>query len=188
MSAPTLTPPPLPDPSASSLPDPTTSQPPGALPTPAPEAPPSIYAGAVSRLAAYVLDVIIVAVAVAGGSAVFGFLVTVITGRQLHLTGERDVAGIALAVAWLVYFAGWWAVTGSTLGMALFGLRVVHRDGTTPASPLSAILRALTFPLSVLLFGLGFLGILFHPRRRALHDLLAGTAVVYAPRPSPRRL
>ena len=187
-SAPTLTPPPLPDPSASPLPDPTTSQPPGALPAPAPEAPPSIYAGAVSRLAAYVLDVVIVAVAVAGGSAVFGFLVTVITGRQLHLTGERDVAGIALAVAWLVYFAGWWAVTGSTLGMALFGLRVVHRDGTTPASPLAAILRALTFPLSVALFGLGFLGILFHSRRRALHDLLAGTAVVYAPRPSPRRL
>jgi uncharacterized RDD family membrane protein YckC len=38
-----------------------------------------------------------------------------------------------------------------------------------------------TFPLSVALFGLGFLGILFHTQRRALHDLIAGTAVVYDP-------
>jgi hypothetical protein len=36
------------------------------------------------------------------------------------------------------------------------------------------------FPLSFLLFGLGFLGILVQRERRALHDLIAGTAVVYS--------
>jgi len=36
------------------------------------------------------------------------------------------------------------------------------------------------FPLTVLLFGLGFPGILVQRERRALHDLIAGTAVVYA--------
>jgi hypothetical protein len=36
------------------------------------------------------------------------------------------------------------------------------------------------FPLSFLLFGLGFLGILIQRERRALHDLIAGTAVVCA--------
>lgn len=64
--------------------------------------------------------------------------------------------------------------------MALLGLRVVRPDGTK-ASVTSAAVRALTFPLSVALFGLGFLGILFHTQRRALHDLIAGTAVVYSP-------
>jgi hypothetical protein len=36
------------------------------------------------------------------------------------------------------------------------------------------------FPLSFLLFGLGFLGILVQREHRALHDLIAGTAVVYS--------
>ena len=55
----------------------------------------------------------------------------------------------------------------------------------------------LAFPLSFLLFGLGFLLILVQRERRALHDLIAGTAVVYdwdaraclpaLPRPSPGR-
>jgi len=41
------------------------------------------------------------------------------------------------------------------------------------------VLRAAVFPLSFLFFGLGFTGILFGRERRALHDVLAGTAVVY---------
>jgi type VI protein secretion system component VasF len=36
------------------------------------------------------------------------------------------------------------------------------------------------FPLSFLLLGLGFTGILVQRERRALHDLIAGSAVVYA--------
>jgi uncharacterized RDD family membrane protein YckC len=38
--------------------------------------------------------------------------------------------------------------------------------------------RALAFPLSFLLCGLGFTGIFLQRNRRALHDLIAGTAVV----------
>jgi uncharacterized RDD family membrane protein YckC len=142
------------------------------------------YAGAVSRLAAYVLDVVVLSALVAGGSAVTAFLVTVITGRELHLSSDRDLAGVGLALGWFAYFAGSWAVTGRTPGMAVLGLRVVRPDGQ-PASVASAVLRALAFPLSVALFGLGFLGILFQPQRRALHDLIAGTAIVYAPRITP---
>jgi hypothetical protein len=40
--------------------------------------------------------------------------------------------------------------------------------------------RTLAFPLSFLLCGLGFTGIFLQRNRRALHDLIAGTAVVYA--------
>ncbi len=41
------------------------------------------------------------------------------------------------------------------------------------------MIRTLVFPLSFLLLGLGFTGILFQRDRRALHDMIAGTAVVY---------
>jgi uncharacterized RDD family membrane protein YckC len=62
--------------------------------------------------------------------------------------------------------------------MAALGVRVVRADGAA-AEPRRGVVRALVFPLSFLLFGLGFLGILVQRERRALHDLIAGTAVVY---------
>lgn len=138
------------------------------------------YAGAVTRLMAYIVDVIAVSALFTAGTTAVKFLIAIITGVDFDLSVERHVGGTALAVWSFVYFAGAWAVTGRTIGMALLGLRVVRPDGTK-ASAASAAIRALTFPLSVALFGLGFLGILFHTQRRALHDLIAGTAVVYSP-------
>ena len=70
-------------------------------------------------------------------------------------------------------------IGGKTFGMALLGLRVVRRDGGM-AGPRRAVVRTLVFPLSFLLCGLGFTGILLGNQRRALHDLIARTAVVYA--------
>jgi hypothetical protein len=55
---------------------------------------------------------------------------------------------------------------------------VVAADGTE-AGPRRGTIRALAFPLSFLLCGLGFTGIFLQRNRRALHDLIAGTAVVY---------
>ena len=63
--------------------------------------------------------------------------------------------------------------------MALFGVRVVGDDGTYPTHR-QAVVRALALPLSFLLLGLGFVGILLGDRRRALHDVIAGTAVIYS--------
>ena len=135
-------------------------------------------AGAVSRLAAYVVDVVSVSALFSAGSTAAAFLVRVVTGRHLGLDGDRDVAGVALALWTFAYFAVSWATAGMTPGMALLGVRVVRADGSAAGTG-RAVVRTLAFPLSVALFGLGFLGILFHTRRRALHDLIAGTAVVY---------
>ena len=63
--------------------------------------------------------------------------------------------------------------------MAVLGVRVVAADGSA-VQPKQGIIRALVFPLSFLLFGLGFLGILVQREHRALHDLIAGTTVVYS--------
>ena len=61
----------------------------------------------------------------------------------------------------------------------MLGVRVVRADGAV-AEPRRGVIRSLVFPLSFLLLGLGFLGILVQRERRALHDLIAGTAVIYA--------
>jgi uncharacterized RDD family membrane protein YckC len=63
--------------------------------------------------------------------------------------------------------------------MAVLGVRVVRADGAI-ADPWRGVVRAIVFPLSFLFLGLGFLGILVQREHRALHDLIAGTAVVYA--------
>ena len=63
--------------------------------------------------------------------------------------------------------------------MAVLGIRVVKADGTT-LPPSRAVVRTLAFPLSFLLCGLGFLGILVGREHRALHDVIAGSAVIYA--------
>jgi uncharacterized RDD family membrane protein YckC len=63
--------------------------------------------------------------------------------------------------------------------MAVLGIRVVKSDGS-PVGARQAIIRTLTLPLSIIVFGLGFLGILTNPRRYAWHDRFAKTAVVYS--------
>jgi uncharacterized RDD family membrane protein YckC len=143
-----------------------------------PTTPADAYAGAVSRLAAYVVDLGALSTLLAVGSAVAAFLIAVITGHEPDLSRDRDLAGVGLGIWGFVYFAGSWALAGRTLGMALLGVRVARPDGTA-ISALQAVIRTLAFALSVALFGLGFLGILFHAQRRALHDLIAGTTVVY---------
>ena len=63
--------------------------------------------------------------------------------------------------------------------MALVGLEVVTTDGRHVGAG-RAVLRTICIPLSLILLGIGVLMILIDRRRRALHDLIAGTAVVYA--------
>jgi uncharacterized RDD family membrane protein YckC len=41
------------------------------------------------------------------------------------------------------------------------------------------LIRVLVYPLSFLVLGLGLLGVVFNPQRRAWHDRLAKTTVVY---------
>ena len=63
--------------------------------------------------------------------------------------------------------------------MALVGLEVVTKDGH-PVDAGRAVLRTLFLPLSLILLGIGIMMILVNRQRRALHDLIAGTAVVYS--------
>ncbi|HSZ40060.1 MAG TPA: RDD family protein [Trebonia sp.] len=138
------------------------------------------YAGAASRFAAYAVDVIVSWGAFTLGLAGVTFAIRIITGHSVswHLGGSIAV-GVVFAVWELTYFGYCWAAAGRTPGMALFGLRVVRADGAD-LDPWRGVLRALFFPLSVLVCGLGFAGILVQREHRALHDLLAGSAVIYS--------
>jgi uncharacterized RDD family membrane protein YckC len=137
------------------------------------------YAGSVSRFLAYAIDIAASSGVFALALAAISYVASVVIGRQVSWSKDNIVVAI-IFVAWqFVYFGYSWAASGKTFGMAVLGVRVVRADGTS-LDPRHAALRALVFPLSFLLCGLGFAGILVQRERRALHDLIAGTAVVYA--------
>lgn len=137
------------------------------------------YAGFASRFTAYVVD--------AGAStgvfmltlAAISFAVSVVTNKSPDWNTSDPWVGAAYAIWLFIYFAYSWAASGKTFGMALLGVRVVRSDGAD-AGGRRAVVRTLALPLSFLIFGLGFVGILLGRRRRALHDVIAGTVVIYS--------
>jgi uncharacterized RDD family membrane protein YckC len=137
------------------------------------------YAGSVSRLLAFIIDVLVSAGLFALGLAVTSLAIQVVTGQPVSWNRTNIIIAIIFGAWEFFYFAYSWAASGRTFGMAVLGVRVVQADGGT-LGPWRGVLRALVFPLSFLFFGLGFLGILVQREHRALHDLLAGTAVIYA--------
>jgi uncharacterized RDD family membrane protein YckC len=124
------------------------------------------YAGGASRLVAF-------------ATALLSYAWQIFTGHPIDVSSHKIIAGIILALWVFFYFSYQWATSGKTIGMAIFGLQVVSVDGSL-ASIRQACIRTLALPLSFLALGLGFLGIFTNRERRAWHDLIAKTAVVYS--------
>jgi uncharacterized RDD family membrane protein YckC len=149
-------------------------------------------AGFVSRLAAFVLDVVIVSMS----SIVFAALSSLIlsffgfSARDLSLEAPARnslavlqiiiIALAALAVLLFIpaYFVLFWVLVGATPGQRILGLKVM-RTGTQRLSWWRAIVRYVGYWVSALPLFLGFLWILVDTRRQGWHDKLADTIVVY---------
>ncbi len=136
------------------------------------------YAGPVSRLVALAGDI-------AGSVFIFGFvglialyLVNVITPAEVTLTSGSWVHLIVLAGWELLWF--WLPVAwfGRTPAMAIVGLAVVRRDGSDVHSG-AALARALVLPLSIVFAIVAMIGLFIGRERRALHDVVSDTVVVY---------
>jgi uncharacterized RDD family membrane protein YckC/cytoskeletal protein CcmA (bactofilin family) len=133
---------------------------------PAPAPPPISAAlpraGFWRRMAALLLDVVLV-----------GFLMSV-----LH--HEYNLELVVLAA----YGAVMWKTRGSTIGGIVFDLRVVRLDGRQIDWE-TAIIRALSCFLSLAVAGLGFIWIAFDSNNQAWHDKIAGTVVVRVAKGAP---
>lgn len=136
------------------------------------------YAGVVTRLTGFAIDALVVLVVFAGAGQVFDYLMSAVFGADVRLRDAPWISGLLLLGWAFVYCAYSLAAGGRTLGMAIVGLRAVARDGSTLTTK-QAVIRVLVTPLSFLFFFLGMWLIVIRRDRRALHDLIAGTAVVY---------
>jgi uncharacterized RDD family membrane protein YckC len=131
------------------------------------------------RLVAYLLDTVPFVVAAAASIWIWGPVLQ----REVTFLAMWIDGALWLAACVLWQFLGNWG--GGTPGKRLMGLRVVAADGGVPGFGVS-LARALAWLiLSTPLANFGFWMSLFHPRTRALHDIISGTYVVeYGPRRS----
>lgn len=153
------------------------------------------YAGFVSRLIAFSLDLLLVVagqiIVVVMINIVFNFLG--LNALVEALTGWEPDSGVDSPVARLVrwftaflssflffgiYSILFWLLIDRTPGKALLGLRVVRPDGDK-LTFWRAVRRAVGYILSALPLFLGYLWVLVDDRRRGWHDKLADTVVVY---------
>ncbi|MFQ5847576.1 MAG: RDD family protein [Candidatus Methylomirabilales bacterium] len=106
-----------------------------------------------------------------GGGTVAGAMT-----RQVRFVASGAAVVAAFAVS-LAYHVVCWGQGGQTPGKMLLGLQVVRWDGGEIGYG-RAFLRWVGYFVALLPLGFGVILALFHPRRRGLHDLLAGTCVV----------
>jgi uncharacterized RDD family membrane protein YckC len=117
---------------------------------------------------------------------VAGLLALLITGGALdphRLAHKLLVQALVLAFS-AAYFALSWMRGGQTIGMRAWRLRVASSEGTR-LSITRASLRFLVALVSLLALGAGFWWILIDPKKRAWHDLAAGTVVARIEKTDP---
>lgn len=146
--------------------------PPVALPPPAAQPPVVISAATLPRvgfwlrLAAGLLDFVIIGIALGLFRGIF----------RVDLDGPG-----ALFFGLAAYSAMMWKSRGTTIGGVVCGLKVVRTDDR-PIDWTIAIVRALSAFLSFAVAGLGFIWVAFDSERQSWHDKIAGTTIVKVPK------
>lgn len=115
--------------------------------------------------------------------AIFLFLLplAVFSGVS-HLVPGPGLLWLYLFLLLGVYFIGCWVRAGQTLAMKTWGLRVVDAQTSRHLRPLQAAVRYgmgwLCWPT-----GLALLWSFLDPDGQFLHDRIAGTRILYEPKP-----
>ncbi|MFP6663693.1 MAG: RDD family protein [Deltaproteobacteria bacterium] len=158
-----------------------------AAPLPAAVAPPLPpvkqirLAKAATRVAAFAVDLLLLALAdiVIGVLAAFAIGLASVTTQTFFVDGHQAVEQftfVGSACFVFFYFTGMHIGAGQTLGKAFFDIAVERSDGSA-LDWRQSLLRSSAELLTLATLGLGFLGAT-RPSGRALHDHLADTRVV----------
>ena len=144
------------------------------------------YASFGKRAVAYIIDSVIVGL-IAG--IPIGCLIAITTAFAMQMSEEAYIIAIIaislIAVFWAVvagtlYYAWMWSRTGQTLGKKWLGIKVVTAEWTPPSFWRSVGRAIIRYWLSDLVFGLGFLWMLWDDYQQCWHDKLFSTYVIEA--------
>ena len=136
-----------------------------------------IYAGFWYRAIAFLIDFILLNIA----GLIPQYALAWVFGLSPF---NEQIIGEAISLLSLYWYDCRFQVrTGTTVGKKLFSIYVLNEKTGEYLSQKQAIIRGFGYILSMLIFGCGFLMAAFHPQKKTLHDLLAGTVCVRRPKP-----
>jgi uncharacterized RDD family membrane protein YckC len=146
------------------------------------EVPPRAYVGLVTRTIAFALDAALInAAAILVGLAV-GLAASVLKTPD-GVDKALFAAGGVLFVIWTaVYFVTFWSTTGQTPGNRVLEIRVCRAEDESALRARQALWRLIWLVIAAIPLFAGLLLILVDDRRRGLHDVMARSIVVGAPR------
>ncbi len=127
------------------------------------------------RYGAWMFDFLITLIAL----MTFTFIVSAI-GRRSVVDSNQDllIVGGLTALLLILNFVVLAGLNGQSAGMRILGIQISRTDGKRFTMKDAMLRHLVGYPLSMLLFFLGFLWMLWDPRQQAWHDKLAGTIVV----------
>jgi len=129
------------------------------------------YAGFWRRLAAYVIDGLLLGTV----QATLTILIRAIAPDDLR--AQLNVLPVSILLAWAYYALMESSPAQATVGKIAIGIYVTDREGD-PVDFRRASIRFWAKLISTLALMLGWLMAAFTPGKRALHDYLAGTLVL----------
>ena len=142
-----------------------------------------VYVGFWARFLAFIVDSI-------WASIIVGLIVGAIYGPQTldvqtatveelqrMMTDAVPQLGLQIVLVG-VAFVLFWMFRSATPGKMIVSAIIVDAETLKAPSTGQLIARYLSYYLSIVLFGLGFLWIAFDPRKQGWHDKIAGTVVV----------
>ncbi|HBA61111.1 MAG TPA: hypothetical protein DCZ92_09890 [Elusimicrobia bacterium] len=133
------------------------------------------YAGFWIRVLASGLDAIVQGLA--------GFGIGIFLALSLPGGSNNTLFTLAGALLGAAYYIGLHGSCGQTLGKMAFNIKVLQASGE-PLGYESAFIRWLGTFVNMITLGIGYLMVAFKSNKRGLHDVIAGTKVVYVGKPS----
>jgi uncharacterized RDD family membrane protein YckC len=134
-------------------------------------------AGLATRLVAAGIDLGLLFVLYSLASSVLASVIPFAFGGQLSLPAAIVIGAVAFVIGAGI-FAAFCGLAGQTPGMRFLSIRLMHR-GSRDVSFRVAVRRVLALILALLPLGLGYFAMLRDPSRRAWHDRMTDTEVVY---------
>ena len=147
---------------------------------------PIVYASFLSRFMAFTTDLFMIGIPISIFAMIFigyenvnsaGAMDVFLETQKAKDNAPTPIASIAqLLLSALVYIL-FWHKKMQTPGKKMAGIKVVDKHTLQSASYLKLTIRFFSYFISFLFFG--YLFIFFDKQKRGLHDIFAGTVVIY---------
>ncbi len=141
------------------------------------------YAGFLRRLFSYLIDVVCFNILVVIVRLYFGVFSALFKFPSINLNTQLLIINRLIDYfSYVLYFTFFCYFFSTSPGKHLLGLTILTEENKKP-NLFASILRSLLQPFSMLLFGIGYVGMIKNPKKQAWHEKIAKTVTVISRKP-----